>query len=157
MPRFYECRYVLMLVTAGLAICGAVVLGLDGSGLRAANGSTSDAPQRAKGSSEILGGLGARLELADAAETKPIEIENGGRAKHSSKGTLGGSGSDRSERSQQKDGAEGGSMFDTGVMPPWMHKKTPAVGSPEWKQEQQETERQEQEVRRAIDGICRGC
>jgi len=31
------------------------------------------------------------------------------------------------------------------------------VGSPEWEQEQQETEKQERGVRRAIEGICRGC
>ncbi len=157
MPRFYECRYVLILVTAGLAICGTVVPGLDGSGHRAAYGSASPAYQRAKGSSEILRGLGACLELADAAETKPIEIENGRGAKHSANGTLGGSRSDRPGRSQQKIGAEEGSTLDTGPMPPWMHKKTPAVGSAEWEQEQQETDRQERAVRRAIEGICRGC
>ena len=112
---------------------------------------------RAQDGSEILRGRGAWLELADAAETKPIEIENSRRVKHSANGTLGGSRSDRPGRSQQKTGAEEGSTLDTGPMPAWMHKKTPAVGSAEWEQEQQETDRQERAVRRAIEGICRGC
>ena len=157
MPRFYECRYVLILVTAGLAISGTAVPGLDGSGHRAAYGSASPAYQQVKGSSEILRGLGAWLELADAAETKPIEIDNGRRAKPAAKGTLGESRSDRLGHSQQKTGAEEGSSVDTGPMPRWMHKKTPVVGSAEWEQEQQETERQERAVRQAIEGICRGC
>lgn len=157
MPRFCECRYVLILAAAGLAIGGTFVPNLDGSGHRAAYGSAAPAPQRAKGSSEILSGRGAWLELADAAETEPIEVENGARGRQSANGTLGGSRSDRPGRSPQKTDAEKGSTLDTGPMPPWMHKKTPAVGSAEWEQEQQETDRQERAVRRAIEGICRGC
>jgi hypothetical protein len=97
------------------------------------------------------------LELTDAAKTKPIGTENGGRAKHSSKATRRRRDLDRSQASQQKAGAEEDTTVDIGVMPRWMNKKTPAVGSPEWEQEQQETEKQERDVRRAIEGICRGC
>lgn len=42
-------------------------------------------------------------------------------------------------------------------LPPWMGATTPKVGSPAWKREQLETERQERELRRAINGVCRGC
>ncbi len=156
-PRFPQRRYALMLVASGLAVCGTVVLGLDGSGLRAANGSAAASHHQAKLTSRILGGAGARLELANATETKPIEAKNGGRAKHSPKATRGGRGLDRSQASQPKAGAEEAPMFDVRAMPSWMHKKTPVVGSPEWEQEKQETEKQEREVRRAIEGVCRGC
>ena len=43
------------------------------------------------------------------------------------------------------------------TMPKWMNKITPNVGSPEWKTEQQETERGERRLKEAIQGICRGC
>lgn len=42
-------------------------------------------------------------------------------------------------------------------LPPWMAHRTPKVGSRAWKREQAETERQEKEIRQAIDGVCRGC
>ena len=156
-PRSCRRRHASLLLVASLAICGTVVPGLGGSGHRSAYGSTSLASQGAQDGSEVLRARGAWLELADAAETKPIEVENGARGKHSANGTLGESRSDRPGRSQQRTGAEKASTLDTGPMPPWMHKKTPAVGSAEWEQEQQETDRQERAVRRAIEGICRGC
>lgn|GEM_PF-6375604 len=156
-PRSCRRRHASLLLVASLAICGTVVPGLDGSGHRSAYGSTSLASQGAPDRLEILRGREAWLELADAAETEPIEIESSRRVKHSANGTLGGSRSDRPGRSQQKTGGEEGSTLDTGPMPAWMHKKTPAVGSAEWEQEQQETDRQERAVRRAIEGICHGC
>ncbi len=149
MARFDRRRYTPLLVAVGLAACGAFVLcGLDGSGPRAAHGS---ADQQAKFSSEILRGTAERVELASDAKTGPIQSKNRVRAKPSSRATQDGRVLDR------KAGAEENSLFNVNVMPSWMHEKTPAVGSPEWKQEQQETERQEREVRRAIEGICRGC
>jgi len=151
MLRFCQRRYALVLIAG----CGTVVLGFGCSGLRAADGSAVPTVQQAKFSSRIV--EGARLELASAAETKAIAAKNGGRAKHSSKVTRGGRGLDRSQASQQKAGTEDDATFDIRVMPSWLHKKTPAVGSPEWEQEQQETEKQERGVRRAIEGICRGC
>lgn len=42
-------------------------------------------------------------------------------------------------------------------LPPWMDTTTPKVGSPAWKREKVETERQERKIRRAINGVCRGC
>lgn len=42
-------------------------------------------------------------------------------------------------------------------LPPWMAPRTPKVGSPAWKRERVETERQERETRRAINGVCSGC
>jgi hypothetical protein len=156
MPRFCQRRYILP-IAAGLAACGTIWLGLDGGGLRAANGSASFSCQQVKLCSDILGRAGARLELADAAETKPIAAKNGGRMQRSSKAARGGRALDRSQAPQKKAGTEEDSAFDIRVTPSWMHKKTPAVGSPEYEQEQRETEKQEREVRRAIEGICRGC
>lgn len=156
-PRSCRRRHASLLLVASLAICGSLVPGLDGSGHRSAYGSTSLASQGAPDRSEVLRGRGAWLELADAAETKPIEIESSRRVKHSANGTPGGNRSDRPGRSQQKTGSGEGSTLDTGPMPAWMHKKTPAVGSPEWKEEEQETQRQERAVRQAIEGICHGC
>ena len=63
----------------------------------------------------------------------------------------------RASPSQQKTSDKDAYALDVGPMPAWMYKKTPAVGSPEWKREQQETDKQEREVRQAIEGICRGC
>ena len=34
---------------------------------------------------------------------------------------------------------------------------TPNVGSPEWKREQAENERKEEQIKKVIQGICRGC
>ena len=157
MPQSCRRRHASLLLVASLAICGAVVPGLDGSGHRSAYGSTSLASHGAQDRSETLRGREAWLELADATEPEPIEIESGRRVKHSANGTPSDNRSDRPGRSQQKTGGEQGSTLDTGPMPSWMHKKTPAVGSAEWEQEQQETDRQERAVRRAIEGICHGC
>jgi len=38
-----------------------------------------------------------------------------------------------------------------------LYPTTPNVGSPEWKQEQAENEHNEQQLKRMIEGICRGC
>jgi hypothetical protein len=42
-------------------------------------------------------------------------------------------------------------------MPKWMSKKTPIVGSPEWKREQIETERRETKIKKELQSICTGC
>ena len=36
-------------------------------------------------------------------------------------------------------------------------KTTPNVGSPEWKKEQAQNERKEENLKRIMQGICRGC
>jgi len=38
-----------------------------------------------------------------------------------------------------------------------LYPTTPNVGSPEWKKEQAENERQEQHLKQVIGGICKGC
>ncbi len=38
-----------------------------------------------------------------------------------------------------------------------LYPTTPNVGSPEWKKEQAENERQEQHLKQVIGGICHGC
>ena len=42
-------------------------------------------------------------------------------------------------------------------LPPWMAPITPKIGSPAWEREEAENARQEGELRRAIEGVCRAC
>lgn len=140
-----------LLLAIGLVVFSAIGLDPHCGGPPAAYGSIAATYQHAKSSSDVLGGAEAWLEAANAAGSTPIETKNNVRARHPPKATDGGGVAAR------KGGAAENSTFEVNVMPPWMHKKTPAVGSPEWKEEQQETERQEREVRRAIEGVCRGC
>lgn len=104
------------------------------------------ATQQAKFSSEISRGTAERAELASDAKTGSMQSKNRVRTRPSSPATQDGHVLDR------KAAAEENSLFNVNVMPSWMHEKTPAVGSPEWKMEQRETERQERKVRQAIEG-----
>lgn len=47
--------------------------------------------------------------------------------------------------------------IDPGSVPPWMSKRTPVIGSPEWKREEEATEKREREIKKEIKGICTGC
>jgi hypothetical protein len=176
MPRFRQRSYALMLIAAGLASCGTAP-GFDNSGLRATVGSAAYSHEQAKLSSKPFGAVEARSELASAAEPMATEAKKAGQAKHSSRATKGRRGLDGLRASKQGAGAEvltDGAQrnekmgevaprpaafvaIDTGARPSWMNKKTPIQGSPEWKQEQQETEKQEQEIQRVLGGICHGC
>lgn len=42
-------------------------------------------------------------------------------------------------------------------LPPWMAATTPNIGSEQWKREQAESRRQERQLRRVIEGVCRRC
>jgi hypothetical protein len=43
------------------------------------------------------------------------------------------------------------------AVPPWMSNHTPAVDSPQWKREQDESAKEEQHIQHTIDGVCRSC
>jgi len=172
MPRFRQRSYALMLMAAGLAGCGTAP-GFDNSGLRATVGSAAYSHEQAKLSSKLFGAVEARSELASAAEPMPTEAKKAGR--HSSRPTKGRHDLDGLPASKQGAGAEvptdgaqrnekmgemaprPTAIVAIGERPSWMNKKTPIQGSPEWKQEQQESEKQEQEIRRVLTGICHGC
>jgi hypothetical protein len=47
--------------------------------------------------------------------------------------------------------------FTTGSSPAPDLGTTPNVGSPQWKKEQAENERKEEQLKKVINSICRGC
>ena len=173
MPRFRQHSYALMLIAAGLSGCGTAP-GLKYGGLQATSGSAAYSHEQAKLSSKPFGAVEARSELASAAEPVAAEAKKAGQAKHSSRATKDRHGLDGLRASEHGAGADvlternekmgeaaprpaAIAAINTGAMPSWMNKKTPIQGSPEWKQEQQETEKQEQEIQRVLGGICHGC
>lgn len=58
---------------------------------------------------------------------------------------------------QRLDSNKRDNRIESGSVPPWMSKRTPVLGSPEWKREQEETEKREREIKKEIKGICTGC
>lgn len=147
MIRFLPRYCVRMLIAAGFAGCGTAALSFNDGALSAVNASAVPFYQRAKFSSQTLESAAAGLEFASAAEAKAKSV---GRA------ARGGRNLGRLPAPRQKPVVDDYTL-DVGATPSWMYKKTPRVGSPEWKREQQVTEEQEREVKQAIDGICDGC
>lgn len=49
------------------------------------------------------------------------------------------------------------SIVQAGTPPHWLSKTTPNVGSPDWKREQDETEKRETDIKKDIYGVCHGC
>jgi hypothetical protein len=156
MPRCRQLRRaitgcVLILIAGSLLGCSSTVPGVDGGGLRIANKSAVPSHEQAELSSGLSEGTRVRPELASAAEPKAISAKNGSKTKHHSSQPRGTQ--DRSPAS--KDEARADSDTAPGATSSAM--TTPAVGSPEWKRQKQETEQQEQRIKRLIEGVCRGC
>jgi hypothetical protein len=137
-----------MLIAAGFAGCGTAALSFNDGALSAVNVSAVPFYQEAKFSSQALESAAARLEFASTAEAK---AKSAGR-----RAAQGGRNLGRLPAPRQKAIMDDYTL-DVGATPSWMFRKTPRVGSPEWKREQEVTEKQEQEVKQAIEGICRGC
>ena len=137
-------RYCMAMLIAGFAGYSTVALGLDGGPLPKIDATAFLPNQQPKFRSLEAAGW---LKLAGDAEDvdQPSKTARD-RHRHG-----------RASPSQQKTSGEDANSLDVGPMPEWMYKKTPAVGSPEWKREQKETDKQEREVRQAIEGICHGC
>ena len=158
MPRCRQLRRAitgcaLILIVGSLLGCSSTVPGVDGGGLRIANKSAVPSHEQAELSSGLSGGTRVRPELASAAEPKAISAKNGSKTKHHSSQPRGTQ--DRSPASKDEARAEVAPPIDTGRTSSSM--TTPVVGSPDWKRDKQETEQQEQRIKRLIEGICRGC
>ncbi len=142
MPPFLRCCMAVLI--AGFAGYSTIALGLDGGRLPKIDATPLLLYRQSKFHSlEDAGWLKLAGDAGDADQPSNTARD---RRRHG-----------RASPFQQKTSDEDASSLDVGPMPAWMYKKTPAVGSPEWKREQQEADKQEREVRQAIEGICRGC
>lgn len=156
MPRCRQLRraiigYAVMLIVGNLMGCSTSVPGVDGGGLRIANKSAVSSHEQTKLNSALSGETQDRRELANAAEPKAITAKSGSKAKHHSSQPRGSQ--DRSAASEDEARA-GVTPIDSGAT---LSTTTPVVGSPDWKREKQKTEQQEQQIKRLIEGVCRGC
>jgi len=159
MARFRQFRgtitgYALILIAAGLISCSPTVPGA--SGLRAADIRAAPSYAQTKLSSQSFGEAKGQSKFERAAATKAINAKSSNRSKHHSIVAQDRSAPDRSQPSGHSAGAEPDSAIGTGATPP-SSMKTPVVDSPEWKRDQQESEKQEQKIKRVIEGVCSGC
>ena len=137
-------RFALFgLLTASLAGCGtlesqlsaATPYGQEVQAVDANPGQTQAAPQE-------TGSRSPTRSLETATDGKPLRRKMAQSVK--SKG-------------QTDTAGSRGLVTESDKMPTWMSKTTPLVGSAEWKREQEESERREEQIKRSIRGICNGC
>jgi len=141
--------YALILAAVGVANSASVSFGLGGGGDSAVSGPVSYTPA-------VRSDALAPLNSANSAAIRPrleFAMTTDSRSNAAKRGARG----ERARTTSGRSGLQGNAAYDLQGMPPWMNKTTPAVGSPEWRREQQETERQEQYLKSVIEGICHGC
>lgn len=148
MMRFVSRHTVRMLIAAGFAGCGTAALCFNHGTLSTVNASAVPFCQQAKFSARTRESATAGLNFASAA---------GAKAKSAGRRAARGERNLNSLPAPRQKAIVDDYTLDVGATPSWMYTKTPRVGSPEWKREQQVTEEQEREVKHAIDAVCHGC
>jgi len=169
-PRHPIAACVAMLMAGCLSGCATSAPGFGDGAHQAANKSAAPTYQEVKLSSELSAKAGVRSERKSTVAHKTIKATSSSKVERASRAAQGARSLESSQSSERNAGAKLDIATDTGATSsgakpvPAIDSSetsasmtTPVVGSPEWKRQKQESEKQEQHIRRVIEGICHGC